>query len=287
VFTHLNIEGADGVNLHAVQAGKSSRSMLLLHGFPEFWQAWHRQLKEFSREFRAVALDLRGYNLSGKPAENACYALPKIVDDLRLVIRAISPSAPVVVVGHDWGGIAAWALAREAPELIERMVIINAPHPLLYLRELKQSPAQMLSSSYAGFFQLRGLAEFALRAFDFVALRKMVFGMSVRPSAFSDELRAAYREAWCQPRAIESGLNYYRNVTAFRRMLADPATWKIGVRTLVLWGEQDVALRLSNLYGLDEWVAPLTVRRHSGATHWIVHEEPEWVNEAIREFVNN
>lgn len=287
MITHFNIDGADGVNLHAVQCGDNRRMMLFLHGFPEFWQAWHRQLGEFSNEFRTVALDLRGYNLSGKPAEISCYALPRIVEDLRVVISALSPYAPVDVVGHDWGGIAAWALAREAPELIDRLVIINAPHPVLFHRELTRNPAQMLSSSYAGFFQLRGLAEIALHAFDFAALRSMVFGTCTKPAAFSSELRAGYCQAWGQPGAIRGGLNYYRNVGAFRRMLSEPSTWKIAVRTLVLWGEQDPALRISNLHGLDEWVEQLTVLRHPGATHWIVHEEPEWVNAAIREFVNS
>lgn len=285
MITHTHLEGADGVRLHAAQAGERGSLLLFLHGFPECWQAWHRQLPEFARDHRAVALDLRGYNLSDKPPDTASYALSKIVDDLRHVIRALSPDHPARVVGHDWGGIAAWVLARESPELLERLVIINAPHPAVFYRELKQNPMQRVASSYAGFFQLRGVAEAALQAFDFAALRKMIFGTSAKPRMFPPELRAAYREAWSRPHALTAGLNYYRNLRALQRLVKSSESWTINVPTLVLWGEQDPALLKTNLVGLDRFVPQLQIQRHPGATHWIVHEEPDWVNAAIRAFI--
>lgn len=285
MIRHLNIEGAEGVQLHAAQSGTEGQLMLFLHGFPEFWQAWHRQLAVFSSSFRAVALDLRGCNLSGKPADVASYELRRVAEDVRRAIRELSPGQKVVLVGHDWGGMVAWSLARDDPALFERLVIINAPHPLVFHRELKHSPAQMLASGYAAFFQLRGVAEATLRAFDFAALRGMVFGMSAKPEAFTPELRAAYRDAWSQPGALEGGLNYYRNIRALRSMAKEPPSWRIELPILVLWGEKDPALRLSNLVGLHEYVTKLSVRRHPRATHWIVHEEPAWVNAAISEFV--
>lgn len=271
------------MNLHALVAGDSGRLILFLHGFPEFSQAWHRQLDAFGHDHRAVALDLRGYNLSDKPAGVTSYALPRIVDDLRQVLLALSPDHPAFLVGHDWGGIAAWALARDNPGLLDRLVIINAPHPALFLRELRRRPSQMIASSYAAFFQCRGLAEAALRAFNYAALRKMVFGTSSKPQNFAPELRAAYRTAWGRPGALTGGLNYYRNPRALVR-LARQSDWRIRVPTLVLWGEQDPALRPGNLIGLDALVPDLLVKRHSTATHWIAHEEPEWVNAAIRNF---
>jgi pimeloyl-ACP methyl ester carboxylesterase len=259
--------------------------ILFLHGFPEFWQAWHRQLPEFGQDHRAVALDLRGYNLSDKPRGVIHYELPAIVDDLRHVLRVLSPGRLAIVVGHDWGGIAGWALARESPELLERLVIINAPHPVIFHRELTRNFGQCLASSYAGFFQLRGLAEATLRAFDHAALRKIIFGTSARPEVFPDELRAAYRDAWRQPYALTGSLNYYRNIRAFRRMLRSEPTWRIAVPTLVLWGDQDPALLRGNLVGLEQFVPQLTLHRHPNATHWIVHEEAEWVNARIRSFI--
>jgi epoxide hydrolase 4 len=283
--TDLYLHGSEGIRLHGVAAGEGGRVMLFLHGFPEFWRAWHRQLPEFGRDHRAVAVDLRGYNLSDKPEGVAHYALPKIVDDVRQVLGALSPGARAILVGHDWGGIVGWTLARESPELIERLIIINAPHPLIFHRELKQNPMQQLASSYAGFFQLQGVAEAALRAFDFAALRKMVFGTSAKPGVFPPELRAAYREAWKQPYALTAGLNYYRNLRALRHVITSAPDWIINVPTLVLWGEQDPSLRKTNLVGLERFVPRLSIQRHPSATHWIVHEEPEWVHAAIRGFV--
>jgi epoxide hydrolase 4 len=285
MITHFHVMAADGVRLHAAAMGNPDAPlMLFLHGFPEFWQAWHRQLAEFGRDHYAVALDLRGYNVSDKPPGKASYALPKIVKDIRAVLGALSPHRPAIVVGHDWGGIAAWALATQSPALLERMVIINAPHPAIFLRELTRNPAQQIASSYAGLFQLRGVAEATLRAFDYAALRKMVFGITAKPRMFSPALRKSYREAWAKPGALEASLNYYRNVAALKRVAAQ-STARIDVPTLVLWGEKDPALLPANLVGLDRLVKDLTVRRRAGATHWIVHEEPVWVNAAIRRFI--
>jgi pimeloyl-ACP methyl ester carboxylesterase len=273
--------------LHAAAEGENGPLILFLHGFPEFWQAWHRQLTAFSRDHRAVALDLRGYNLSDKPEGVENYTLPAIVEDIRHVLQQLSPGRPAILVGHDWGGIAGWLLAHESPALLERMVIINAPHPSLLYRELKHNPGQALASSYAGFFQLGGVAETALRAFDFTALRKMLFGVTSKPSMFEPELRAAYLQAWAQPGALKSSLNYYRNIAAFVAVADRLKTGKIEVPTQVLWGEMDPTLLTANLVGLDEHVRTLEIKRHSSATHWIVHEEPDWVNSAIRGFLRS
>lgn len=283
--SHQIIRGADGVNLHAAAAGDCGPLLLFLHGFPECWLAWERQLAAFSRSYRAVALDLRGYNLSDKPSQTSAYALPRIVDDIRRVIDHLTPSGRAILVGHDWGGLAGWTLARESPELLSKLVIINAPHPVLFYRELKQKWAQRIASSYAGFFQLPGVAEATLRAFDFAALRKMVYGTSSKPRAFTPALRHAYRQAWNQPGALTAGLNYYRNPRALQSLLKQPPGWLIHVPTLVLWGERDPALLTGNLDGLDHLVPDLAVKRHPTATHWIVHEEPQWVNESLREFI--
>ena len=285
MITHRNIPGANGVNLHAAMSGDRGPLMIFLHGFPEFWLAWHAQLSAFSTTHRTVALDLRGYNLSDKPPNVADYALRHIIDDVRHVMDALSPNEPVILVGHDWGGIVAWFLARENPERLAKLIIINAPHPVIFYRELKHSWRQRFASSYAGFFQLRGIAETALTAFDFAGLRTMVFGTSSRPCAFTPQLRKAYREAWSVSGAVTGGLNYYRNPRALRALLKHPPGWLIHVPTLVLWGELDPALLTGNLEGLELFVPRVTVRRHREATHWIVHEDPIWVNESIRAFL--
>ena len=284
-ISHQTLRGADGVNLHAAVAGDCGPLLLFLHGFPECWLAWHDQLEAFSSSFRAVALDLRGYNLSDKPADVSAYALPRIVEDVRHVIDQLTPSGKAIVVGHDWGGLVGWCLARESPERLSKLVIINAPHPVLFYRELKHNWAQRIASSYAGFFQLRGVAEATLRAFDFAAMRKMIYGTSSKPRAFTPHLRNAYRQAWSQPGALTAGLNYYRNPRALRTLVKQPPGWLIHVPTLVLWGDRDPALLPGNLDGLDHLVPNLTIKHHSTATHWIVHEEPEWVNDSLRSFL--
>ena len=259
--------------------------ILFLHGFPEFWLAWHRQLEEFGQDHQAVAVDLRGYNQSDKPRGVRHYALPRIVADVRALIRALSPNEPITLVGHDWGGFAGWVLAQDNPELLEHLVIINAPHPALFYRELKHSWSQRIGSTYALLFQLRGVSEMALRAFDYAVLRQMIFGTTAKPDMFPETLRAAYRAAWSQPYALAAGLHYYRNLRTLRRV-ALQATQPVHVPTLVLWDDHDAALKRSNLSGLEKLVLRLSVVRHPTATHWIVHEEPHWVNGTIRRFIS-
>ena len=265
--------------------GERGRLILFVHGFPELWVAWHRQLHDFGRDHRAVALDQRGYNLSGKPSGPEHYSLSALADDLRHVLRTLSPGEPAVVVGHDWGGLAGWALAHESPELLHRLVIINAPHPAVFRRELKRNPRQVVASSYAAVFQLRGVAERLLRLRDHALLRAMVFGQTTKPERFDPSLRAAYRAAWDTPGALTAGLNYYRCRANLRAFLGRGGDWRVEVPTLVLWANRDVALRPGNLRGLEAYVPRLTVRQHARATHWVVHEEPEWVEQQIREFV--
>ena len=282
---HSFVPGTEGCRLHAATVGGSGPLMLFLHGFPEYWRAWHRQLGEFGKNHRAVALDLRGYNLSDKPEAVDAYTVPRLIGDIRAALMSLSPGQPAILVGHDWGGILAWALARESPSLLSHMVILNAPHPVLFYRELTQTLSQPLSSFYAGLFQLRGITEAALAAGDHALLKGMVWGASAKPEMFPDELRKDYLRAWSEPGALRGGLNYYRNVSVSKALVQDAASWKIHVPTLVLWGEKDPSLRVGNLEGLEAFVDTLVVKRHPSATHWIAHEEPAWVNARIADFL--
>jgi epoxide hydrolase 4 len=283
--TDCTFEGADGVSLHGVRCGESGPLVLFLHGFPETSQAWHRQLPIFGRNHRAVAVDLRGYSVSGRPLPVKSYALPRLVEDIRHVLHVASEGQKAIVVGHDWGGVIAWVLACESPELLEKVAIINAPHPERFLEVMKRCPAQWLSSAYAAFFQIPGLSEIALKAFNCAALRAMLLGASAKPEMFPDKLRAAYLESWKLPGALTAMLNYYRNPAAAVRLVKEKPSWRIEIPTLLLWGEKDPALRLSNLRGLEALVPRLTILRHPRATHWIVHEEPQWVNTHLHSFL--
>lgn len=262
----------NGVRLHYVTVGRGPL-VIFVHGFPELWYAWRRQLAEFGRDHQAVALDMRGYNLSGKPADVAQYALPLLFEDVRALARHLGHER-FVVVGHDWGGVVAWALAAAHPEHVDKLVIINAPHPDVFARELAHNPAQQKASSYMPF--LRGpQAEAALAANGHALLVKMM------GDGFSEADRAVYVEAWSQPGALTGGLSYYRAAGA----RTDAPELIIRVPTLVIWGEKDTALLASNLDGLERYVPDLTIRRIPDGTHWVVREQPERVNACIREFI--
>ena len=193
---------------------------LALHGFPEFWYSWRHQLPALAAAgFRAVAPDLRGYNLSDKPPGVAGYRMEHLVADVAGLVRGTGrPRA--AVVGHDWGGAIAWTFAMRHPELVERLVVLNAPHPAAFLRELR-TPAQLLRSWYVFFFQLPGLPEWYVRRRDFALLERALRRGAVRPGAFSDEDVRLCKEALARPGALTAAINYYRAV--FRGGLCAPA----------------------------------------------------------------
>jgi len=282
-WEHALVPG-DGVSLHLVTAapGASSDSpapLLFLHGFPEFWYAWRRQLTAFGRERLAAAPDMRGFGRSDKPQGVDAYRLPHLVADVAAVLDRISPGRPAVLVGHDWGGVVAWQFAIQRPERLEKLVIINAPHPAVFARELRNNRAQRLASAYVALFR-SPLAEPLLRAGRFALLRRAVFGGAAR-GAFSPEDRQRYLAAWSQTGALTGGLNLYRAA----QFLPTEAVGRIRIPTLVLWGERDTALLPGNLEGLGEYVSDLTVRRIPDGTHWVVHEQPEVINAYLAEFL--
>ena len=281
----------NGVRLHYVTVGRG-RLMMFVHGFPEFWYAWRNQLAEFGRDHRAVALDMRGYNLSSKPLEVDQYAIPCLVEDLRALCPHLGRQK-MILVGHDWGGVVAWSLAIMHPEVVEKLVIINAPHPGIFQRELREDPDQQRASQYM--LMLRSpQAEALLAANHYAALVDIVVRPGLEQGYFTEQDRAAYLEAWSQPGALTGGLNYYRaarigppgtHAVALPFMPAELGSLLVHAPTLVIWGERDTFLLSGNLKGLEQFVPDLTIRRVPDGTHWVVHEKPDVVNAAIRDFV--
>jgi pimeloyl-ACP methyl ester carboxylesterase len=273
----------NGVRLHYATAGHG-KLILFVHGFPEFWYAWRDQLAEFGRDHQAVAVDMRGYNLSSKPEELAAYLLPALVEDLRSLADHLGHQR-FVLVGHDWGGVVAWAFAMTHPERLEKLVIINAPHPLVFQRELQHNPAQQEASRYILRFQSPEVEQVLLMN-DCAVLVEMVLGNDLRNGHLTEADRQAYLGAWTRPGALTGGLNYYRaNRTGAS---APPPAFRPGpidVPTLVIWGMGDTALLPGNLDGLDQVVRKLTVERVTDADHWIVHQQPTRVNASIRAFL--
>jgi len=275
----------NGVRLHYVGAG-TGPLILFLHGFPEFWYAWKNQLTDFGSDHHAVALDMRGFNLSDKPADVAQYRLDILVEDIRAVAAHLSLDKKFVLVGHDWGGFVAWAFAAAHPQALEKLVIINAPHPAVFARLLTSDPAQQKASEYMEIFR-SAQAELILSAnnFDVLANKVMVFGSQ---NGLLPEDKPAYLKAWSQPGALTGGLNYYRANRLSTSPLADAAhasSFAVNVPTLVIWGEKDPAMLPQNLDGLAEFVPQLTVKRIPDASHWLVHRQSAEVTAYIREFL--
>jgi epoxide hydrolase 4 len=282
----------NGIRLHYAAAG-SGELILFLHGFPEFWYMWKEQLEEFSQDHRVVALDMRGYNLSSKPEGVDAYRIELLVEDVRAFVAHLG-YRKFILAGHDWGGMIAWALALQHPELLEKLIIINAPHPAIFDRELRENPAQQAASQYMLLFRSAD-AEAALSSNQYAALVDGVLKEGMAGGYISESDRKAYLEAWSQPGALTGGLNYYRASrvgppsgeaeSGLAKILKSFPSLIVNVPTLVLWGEKDPYLLLNNLTGLEQYVTNLTVRRIELASHWVIHEKPDAVNAYLREFL--
>lgn len=259
------------VSLHVACQG-AGPTVLLMHGFPEFWRSWAGVMDELAGEYRLVAPDLRGYNTSDKPLEVEDYRLDALLPDVAGLIDALG--GPVTLVGHDWGGGLAWAAAGEYPDRIDQLVIMNAPHMNVFGELLANDPEQQEAFSYLDLFVTPGFED-SMVVNDF-GLLKASMG-----DALSDAELEHYKTAWGQPRAIEGGLNWYR--ANFTDGL--PNTERelhVDVPTLVLWGMDDEALLPRNLDGLWAYVSDLTTQEVPGADHWITHRVPEVIAESIR-----
>jgi pimeloyl-ACP methyl ester carboxylesterase len=284
----------NGVRLHYVTQGKGPL-IIFLHGFPEFWYEWKDQLPEFGKDHRAVAPDMRGYNLSEKPPGVDAYQMKNLIEDVRALAEHLGYKK-FVLVGHDWGGGVAWSFAIAHPEYLEKLVIVNCPHPAILARELASNPAQQKASQYMLLFRSPQAEQF-LSTNNYAGLVDGVLGDGLKSGVFTDADKAAYIAAWSQPGALTGGLNYYRAANlgppapdaapagnaAFG---LEAANMLVKVPTLVIWGEKDTALLTGNLDGMDQFVPNLTVKRIPDGSHWVVHEKPALVNGYIREFIS-
>lgn len=279
----------NGMRLHYACAGTRGQPLLLfLHGFPEFWFAWHAQLAHFGDAFYAVAPDLRGYNLSDQPAEVNAYRAKWLLQDIGQLIDALGAER-CVIVAHDWGGALAWQFAIQQPEKVERLLIINATHPVPFAEGLARDPAQQAASQYMNWLRADG-SEDALAKDDFRVAERLMLGMGDNPAWFDADTRARYHACWAC--GLRGGVNYYRasrvhpptaSEPGAAGLALEPEQFRVPVPVRVLWGEQDRAMLPKLLDTLDRFVADLTITRVPDASHWIVHEQPERVNRWISE----
>jgi pimeloyl-ACP methyl ester carboxylesterase len=267
------------LELHVAELGEGP-AVLLLHGFPAFWQDWEGQMRALAASgFRAIAVDLPGYGGSDRLQGVLDYRSSLLGDDLAGLIRALGLGS-AHVIGHDWGGTLAYTLAAAHPELVGRLIIVNAAHPLSMQRALRHLE-QLRKSWYVFFFQLPWLPEWLLQRRATIAL--CTRGMEVRSGAFSDEDVDRYSAAMRTPGVAQAALGYYR--AAFRAPSRGPTA--IPQRTLVLWGERDKALSAKLLLDdLHQLVPHLRISRFTNAGHWLHHDLPEVVNRHVIEFLS-
>jgi len=288
MFEHKYADVND-IRLHYLTAGKG-KLIVFLHGFPEFWYEWKEQLAEFGRNYQAVAPDMRGYNLSSKPADVEQYRMKFLVEDIRALAEHLGHKR-FVLVAHDWGAGVAWPFAIRHPDYLEKLVIINGVHPVIFTRELRNNPEQQKASQYI-LVHRSPEAEGILARNNYAMLVSSLLEDGLKQGYFTEEDRKAYIEAWSQPGALTGGLNYYRaaHLGSFIGesddvLSADPSLFTVTVPTLVIWGEKDRWLLASNLDGLEKYVPNLTVKRIPDGSHWVIHEKPALVNTYVREFI--
>jgi pimeloyl-ACP methyl ester carboxylesterase len=287
-----------GITLSCRAAGTRGQPVLVfLHGFPEAAFVWDELLEHFAQPqnggYRCVAPNLRGFEQSSAPTDVSAYRPKHLVQDIAALIAAESPGGPIAcLVAHDWGGAVAWNLANQLPQLIQRLAIVNSPHPGTFLRELKANPRQQAASAYMNFL-IRPDAEKLLADDDFA--RMWPFFSNGTPGGarwLTGPVKEQYRAVWNA--GLTGGCNYYRASPLRPPRPQDPGAaavelphsmLTVNVPTLVVWGMHDIALPPELIDGLDAYIPSLTLHCVEGASHWIIHEQPQRVAAYVGDFL--
>ena len=275
----FGFQPVNGVRLHCATAGPDDGPLVvLLHGFPEFWFGWRDYFRPLAeRGFRVVAPDQRGYNLSSKPEGADAYRLSVAAADIFALASAFGRER-FHVVGHDWGAAVAWTMAGLDPKRLTSATMIQAPHPAVWLRAMREDPDQRHRSRYVQIIRLPWLSEMSLKLGNFSGLAR-AFRSSARPEAFPPETLDAYREAWRRPGALTGMLNWYRAL--FVDEPATPPPHSLKPPTLVLWGDRDAFAIPSLADESAALCANARVRHLPQATHWVIHDAPDVVRDAL------
>jgi len=271
------IECNNRVKLHTVIIG-AGEPIVLLHGFPDFWYGWKNVMHQLKEDFQLVVPDTRGINLSDKPVGIENYKIDVLVEDVKELANKLNLTR-FTLVGHDWGGAISWAFAYKYPRLLKKLVIINAPHPKVFSKKIRNNAKQRRSSGYI-FQLLKPGGEQSLLQNDMMGLKAAVFGTTRKRGAFTEEDKQKYIESWSQPNSILSGVNYYRANRSIEQ-----SSGVIKVPTLVIHGMKDNFVRPTVLEGLSEFVTNLQIVKAEKSSHWVMHDEPELVTSSIKDFV--
>ncbi len=277
---------AGGLRFEVETCGRGDRLALCLHGFPEAAISWRAQLPVLAAlGYRAWAPNLRGYGRTTRPPSVQAYRTALLVGDVAALIDAAAARS-VTLIGHDWGAALAWLVAIDRVRRLERLVIMNVPHPALFARELRKLP-QALRSWYIAFFQLPGLPEAVLGWNDAAAVGYAFRALATHPGRFPAAVIDVYRANAAEPGALTAMINWYRALARDSRRFAARAYPVVEVPTLMIWGEADIALSKSTTFGTHDYVRDLTLRYLPGISHWVQQDAPEMVNAMIVAFLSN
>ena len=275
---------ANGLTFEVAEAGEGDHLALCLHGFPELNFSWREQMPLLARMgYRVWAPNQRGYGASSRPGRVEDYTADKIVADAAALFDA-SGTRKLTLVAHDWGGAIAWLFAINRVRPLERLVVMNLPHPICFAAALKHWP-QRRRSWYMAMFQLPWLPERVMLANDAAAIRRSFRGMAVDKTRFPDDVLDVYARAAQRPGAMRAMINWYRAAARLRVGLKLSHGGRVDVPTLIIWGEADAALGLETLDGTDRFVRDLTIERLPGVSHWVQQEAPERVNALLERWL--
>ena len=270
----------NGIDVHVVAAGDATAPLVvLLHGFPEYWYGWRAVIGPLvDAGYRVLVPDQRGYNRSDKPDAVRAYRTSELSRDVVDLIATEGRDA-AHVVGHDWGGVVAWDLARRFPEVVDRLAVVNAPHPTAYRRQLLSNPEQLRRSWYAAFFQVPWLPELACRYDGYRLLERALCGTAA-PGTFDDAELARYRRAWGREGALTGMLRWYRAAMRYPPRLPSD---RVDAPTLVVWGDDDTALVPALAIDSADCCATSRLERLPATSHWVAHEAPDRLCEFLLE----
>jgi len=281
------------VKLHYAECGASNDDLvILLHGFPEFWYTWRKQLPVIGKHVHAVAPDMRGYNLSDRPEKLEDYRIDRLVNDVIKLAKHFGKKN-FYLVSHDWGAAVAWSVAISRPDLVKGLIVLNGAHPYIFSKLLEENENQIAHSKYMSEFREEGI-ENRLLDDNCEWLWDWTFKSHYDRGLITDAEKTEYIKAWTKPGAIRAMLNYYRASPVKPRpkskgeksLNLDPEKFRVSVPTLIVWGEQDHALMPENLDGIEDFVSDLEIIRLPEVSHWVTHEDPERVSVEIMGYIN-
>ena len=276
---------ANGLTFEVDKCGSGDKLAICLHGFPEHSFSWRYQLPMLaSLGYEAWAPNLRGYGKSSRPPRIEDYKLDNLMADVGGLIDA-ADKQEVVLIAHDWGAVIAWQFAIEKIRNLSHLIICNVPHPGPMTRLIRESWAQKKKSWYVFFFQIPRLPEWGLGRNGAQPVADAIKNSSMDKSRFPDEVLEVYRRNADQPGALTAMVNYYRALLRFRKDTPVEQIPKIEVPTLVLWGEDDVALEKETTFGTEEFVSDYRIRYLPRVSHWVQQEAPEACNAMIEAFL--